>query len=123
MARVVIAMNEGRETAKGVGDVSTAVRRALDAIFSDLHKVVRFATSFAKDTEHQTRRMGEVLRRMEEVASITDGAAQGAQQTSAATEQQIASLSELTATSQHLSEAAAKLAATIQRFRVNGHGH
>ena len=45
-----------------------------------------------------------------------------AHQTSAATEEQIASLDALTATSQHLSAAAAKLAQTIQRFTVNGAG-
>src|SRR2546427_4975871 len=46
---------------------------------------------------------------MEEVAGIAETAAHGAEQTSAATEQQIASLSELTTTTQHLSVAAAKL--------------
>jgi len=57
---------------------------------------------------------------MEEVAGITETAAQGAEQTSAATVEQIASLGELTTTSQHLSVAAAKLTETIQRFNVNG---
>jgi methyl-accepting chemotaxis protein len=54
---------------------------------------------------------------MEEVASIADGAADGARQTSAATAQQLASLRELTKTSQQLSEAAALLTQTIHRFR------
>jgi len=66
--------------------------------------------------------MGEVVRRMGEMAQIAQAATEGAQQTSAATEEQIASLSELTTTSQHLSVAAAKLTETIQRFRVNGVG-
>jgi methyl-accepting chemotaxis protein len=66
--------------------------------------------------------MREVLRRMEEVAAIAQGAAEGAQQTSAASEQQIAALGELTSTSQQLSDAAATLAHTIQRFTVNGAG-
>jgi len=61
-----------------------------------------------------------VVRQMEEVAGIADSAAQGAEQTSAATEQQIASLGELTTTSQHLSVAAARLTETMQRFNVNG---
>ena len=90
---------------------------ALDAIFSDLKTTVQFATVFAAETENQTKSMREVLRRMEEVATIADGAANGAQQTSAATAQQIVSLSELTTTSQQLSDAAAALARTIQRFR------
>ena len=57
---------------------------------------------------------------MEEVAGIAETAAQGAVQTSAATQQQLASLGELTTTSQELAVAAAKLTATIQRFNVNG---
>jgi methyl-accepting chemotaxis protein len=120
IARVVEAMSRGRETAQGVGKVATTVQGALDAIFADLNTTVQFAKTFAAETENQTRGMREVLRRMDEVAAIAAGAAEGAQQTSAATEAQIASLGELSATSQHLSTAAAKLTETIQRFRVNG---
>ncbi|HWC74596.1 MAG TPA: methyl-accepting chemotaxis protein [Gemmatimonadales bacterium] len=119
IARVVDAMRQGREAAQGVGSVATTVQGALDAIFSDLNTTVQFATTFAAATENQTKSMKEVLHRMEEVAAIADGAATGARQTSAATAQQIASLGELTTTSQQLSEAAAALARTIQRFRSN----
>ena len=120
IGRVVAAMHESRTTAQGVGSVSTSVQQALDAIFADLNRTVQFATAFAAETEGQTKRMREVVRRMEEVAVIADAAAQGAQQTTAATEEQIASLDELTTTSQHLSVAAARLTETIQRFTVNG---
>jgi methyl-accepting chemotaxis protein len=120
IARVVAAMQEGRETAQGVGAVSQGVRVALDAIFADLNATVQFAVSFAAETEGQTGKMREVVRRMGEVAAIAETAANGAQQTSAATEEQIASLGELTTTSQHLSVAAARLTETIQRFNVNG---
>ena len=116
--RVVDAMQKGREAAKGVGSVANTVQGALDAIFADLNSTVQFATTFAAETENQTKRMREVLRRMEEVAAIADGAATGARQTSAATAQQIVSLSELTTTSQHLSDAAATLSETIQRFHA-----
>ena len=116
--RVVDAMQKGREAAKGVGTVATTVHGALDAIFADLNSTVQFATTFAAETENQTKRMREVLRRMEEVAAIADGAATGARQTSAATAQQISSLNDLTTTSQHLSDAAAALSETIQRFRA-----
>src|SRR5438876_504518 len=119
-AERLAAMAEGRRAAEGVGAVSAAVRQALDAIFADLNATVRFATAFAGETEGQTSRIREVVRRMEEVAGIAETAARGAEQTSAATEQQIASLSELTTTTQHLSVAAAKLTETIERFNVNG---
>src|SRR5437016_6290315 len=120
IGKVIAAMDEGRRTAQGVGAVSAAARQALDAIFGDLNATVKFASAFAGETEGQTQRIREVVKRMEEVAGIADTAAQGAEQTSAATEQQIASLGELTMTSQHLSVAAAKLSETIQRFNVNG---
>ena len=122
ITRVVDAMRQGKQAAQGVGSVASTVQGALDAIFTDLNTTVQFATTFAAETENQTKRMREVLRRMEEVASIADGAAKGARQTTAATEHQIASLSELTATSQQLSEAAVRLGDTIRRFRVNGNG-
>jgi methyl-accepting chemotaxis protein len=122
ISRVVDAMRQGRTAAQGVGTVATTVQGALDAIFSDLNTTVHFATTFAAETENQTKRMREVLRRMEEVAAIADGAAQGARQTSAATADQIVSLGELTTTSQHLSEAASRLSETIRRFRVQGNG-
>jgi len=120
IGHVIAAMDEGRRTAQGVGAVSAAARQALDAIFGDLNATVKFASAFAGETEGQTQRIREVVKRMEEVAGIAETAAQGAEQTSAATEQQIASLGELTTTSQHLSVAAAKLTETIQRFNVNG---
>src|SRR5438552_2369495 len=119
IGKVIAAMDEGRRTAEGVGAVSAAARQALDAIFGDLNATVKFASAFAGETEGQTQRIREVVKRMEEVAGIAETAAQGAEQTSAATEQQIASLGELTMTSQHLSVAAAKLSETIQRFNVN----
>lgn len=122
ITRVIEAMTQGREAAQGVGKVATTVQGALDAIFADLNTTVQFATTFAGETENQTKRMREVLRRMEEVAAIAAGAAEGAQQTSAATQEQIASLGELTTTSQHLSEAAARLTHTVQQFTVNGTG-
>jgi methyl-accepting chemotaxis protein len=122
ITRVVSAMQQGREAAKGVGSVATTVQGALDAIFADLNSTVQFATTFAAETENQTKSMREVLRRMEEVAAIADGAASGARQTSAATAEQIAALRELTATSQQLADAGALLAQTIRRFRVSGNG-
>jgi len=118
--RVLTAMQDGRAAAQGVGAASAAVRQALEAIFADLNSTVQFAAAFESETENQTKRMREVVRRMGEMAQIAQTATEGAQQTSAATEEQIASLSELTTTSQHLSIAAAKLTETIQRFRVNG---
>src|SRR5438552_3008749 len=120
IGQVLEAMEQGRRTAEGVGAVSAAAREALEAIFADLHATVQFASAFAGETEGQARRIREVVRRMEQAAGIADSAAQGAEQTSAATAEQIASLDELTTTSQQLSAAATKLTETIQRFNVNG---
>src|SRR5439155_31924 len=63
VAELLAAMAEGRRAAEGVGAVSAAVRQALDAIFADLNATVQFATAFAGETEGQTRRIREVVRR------------------------------------------------------------
>src|SRR5256712_2139330 len=118
ITQLLAAMQEGRRTAQGVGAVSAAVRQALDAIFADLNATVQSAAVLAGETEGQTGRIREVVRRMEEVAGIAETAAQGAERTSAATEQQIASLGELTTTSQQIAVADAKLNKTIQQFNV-----
>jgi methyl-accepting chemotaxis protein len=119
---VVAAMGEGRATAQGVGAVSDGVRSALDAIFADLNTTVRFATAFAAETSGQTRHMREAAMRLVEIAEIADTAAQSAEQTSSSTQEQMASLSELTTTSQHLADAAARLTQTIRRFAVGNGG-
>ncbi len=117
---VVGALNEGRSTAKGVGAVADSVRQALDAIFADLNTTVRFASAFATETSSQSKQMREAAMRLIEVADITDTASRNAEQTSAATQEQMASLGQLTASSQQLTSSAAKLTETIQRFQVNG---
>jgi methyl-accepting chemotaxis protein len=118
--RLVTAMNEGRRTAAGVGDVSATARTALEAMVGDLNGTVQLTTGFAAETEAQTKGMREVVRRMAEVAEIVQGAAEGAQQASAATEQQMAALGELTTTSEQLSSAATRLTEAIRRFVVDG---
>ena len=122
VAALLGATDEARRTAQGVGTVSAAAGRALEAIFAELSTTARFATALASETEGQSERSREAMRRMLDAAAIAETAAQGAQQTSAATAQQIAALEELTATSQHLSTAAARLAETVQRFHVSGGG-
>src|SRR5256886_17691635 len=64
------AWGEARRSAQGVGAVSAAVRQALDAIFGDLNATVQFATALAGETQGQTGRIREEVRRMEEVAGV-----------------------------------------------------
>ena len=118
IAGVLEAMQEGREAARGVETASASVRAALEAIQGHLETTVSFATAFAAATEAQARRTHEIATRLTGAGEIADAATAGARQTSAAVAQQIASLEELTRTTQHLSEAAARLAATVQRFRL-----
>jgi methyl-accepting chemotaxis protein len=120
IARVIAAMLEGRQTATGVGTVSAAARKALEAIFGHLDTTAQFAAAFAAETAAQAERMREVARRMAEAAEIASTAAEGAQRASAATEQQMASVSQLATTSQHLSTAAGRLSESARRFRVDG---
>jgi methyl-accepting chemotaxis protein len=117
---LLMTLDEARVTAEGVGTVSTAVRQALEAIFSDLNTTVRFATGLAAETETQTEHLRAVTSGMVDVAAMAETATQRAQQASVATQQQISSLGELTAASEQLSTAAARLTETAQRLHVNG---
>jgi methyl-accepting chemotaxis protein len=120
IAALLVTLDEARRTAQGVGTVSAAVQQALEAIFADLNTTVRFATGFAAETETQIERIRAVTSGMVDTAAMADSAAQRAQQASAATQQQITSLGELTAASEHLSAAAARLTETARRLHVNG---
>jgi len=118
IAAVLHAMQEGRQAATDVESASTSVAAALDAIRQHLDTVLAFATAFAAATAAQARRTRDLETRLGQAAEIADVAATTAGQTSAAVEQQIASLTELTTTSQHLSEAAARLSDAMQRFQL-----
>ncbi|HUL03597.1 MAG TPA: methyl-accepting chemotaxis protein [Gemmatimonadales bacterium] len=120
VAGLMAATEEARGTARRVGTVSAAGRQALEALVTDLHTTVQFATSFSVETDNQMQRFRDVTQRMLDAAALAEAAAQGAQDTSAATRQQLASLGTLAATSQHLSAAAARLAETVRGFQVNG---
>jgi len=115
VAGLVAATEEARGTARRVGTVSTAGRQALEALVTDLHATVQSA-----ETDGQMQRFRDVTQRMLDAAALAEVAAQGAQETSAATRQQLSSLGTLATTSQHLSAAAERLAETVRRFQVNG---
>ncbi len=120
IAALLAALDDARRTAQGVGTVSAAVRQAIEAIFTDLNTTVRFATGFAAETEAHTARIRAVTSGMIDTASMAEVAAQRAQQASAATQQQIASLGDLTAASERVATAAARLTETALRLHVNG---
>src|SRR2546430_14067449 len=82
------AWGEARRSAQGVGAVSAAVRQALDAIFGDLNATVQFATALAGETQGQTGRIREVVRRMEEVAGGAATAGAGGGETAGGAQQQ-----------------------------------
>jgi len=120
VAALLVTLDDARRTAQGVGTVSAAVRQALEAIFTDLNTTVRFATGFAAETETQTERIRTVTSGMVDAAAMAEAGAQRAKLASTTTQQQIASLGDLTAASEHLSAAAARLTETAQRLQVNG---
>jgi len=113
---VVGALREGRESARSVGIVSSAMTRGLEAILADLGTSAEYMTRFAKVSEAQSAELRELVTRLGSLGDLADAAVQGAQQTSAATQEQMASLGELSTTSQRLAEAAARLAETVSRF-------
>jgi len=111
---------EARRTAQNVADVSRAVQPALQTIVAELQQTVGTAATFASETDAQRTRMQSLTRQMSDAAVSAEAGAEGARGASAATEEQIGSVGELTARSLSLSAAAARLAETIARLHVNG---
>jgi methyl-accepting chemotaxis protein len=66
----------------------------------------------------QAQRLAELAQSLQQVAAISSGSSQSADGAAAATQAQIISMGDLTATSQQLAQLAERLRASIARFSV-----
>ena len=80
----------------------------------------RLASALGGEVENQTHQIDLVARRIADLAEIGEETAAGAERSSSATAQQLAALGELAQASERLSDAAARLLRSTERFRVDG---
>jgi methyl-accepting chemotaxis protein len=88
----------------------------------ELHQGVQLmgdlVNATAEVSRNQAARLAQLAQSLQQVASISTAASDNANSTAAATEAQITSMGELTATSQQLAQLAERLRAGMARFSM-----
>src|SRR2546430_305186 len=107
-ARLVAAAPRGRERVARAGPKLPAVGDEVRAT----------AATVAGVSRGQGQRLAELAQSLQQVAAISSGSSQSADGAAAATQAQITSMGDLTATSQQLAQLAERLRASIARFSV-----
>jgi methyl-accepting chemotaxis protein len=108
----------GTAKLESVGTVAEGGRRALQSIVTGLDETASLVERMAGDLAQQVGAMDALLAQMGQIQHIAQAASERSQQTAAATQQQIASMEELTSSSQQMAEMAVALNAVATRFKV-----
>ena len=112
------AMQSGEAKVRDIG----AVAAEADAALLELHQGVQLmgdlVNATAEVSRSQAGRLAELAKSLQQVATISTASAENAHSTASATETQITSMGELTATSQQLAQLAERLRDSITRFSV-----
>src|SRR6266540_195432 len=95
---------EAGKSAREVAELVSELRAGIDAA--------------AEVSRSQAQRLAELAQSLQQVAAISSGSSQMADGAAAATQAQITSMGDLTATSQQLAQLAERLRASIARFSV-----
>jgi methyl-accepting chemotaxis protein len=111
-------LSVGTTKLTSVGTVADGGRAALQSLVSGLDSTTTIVERIAGDLAQQVRSMDGLLSQMAQIQKIAQTASDRAQQTASATEEQIASMEELTATSQQMADMAVSLNALASRFKV-----
>src|SRR5439155_361476 len=137
-ARLVAAAQRGRErvarasqTLRAVGDEVRATASTVAGLSGMSERIGGFAQTIARIARQthllarnaaieaaRAQRLAELAQSLQQVAAISSGSSQSADGAAAATQAQITSMGDLTATSQQLAQLAERLRASIARFSV-----
>lgn len=108
----------GTRRLSDVGVASEGGRLALVSLLDGLQKTVEFTERIAADADRQASAMGTFQDTMIQIQEIARGALDRAEQTAAASGQQIASMQSLSASGQELAEMAVVLNELAGRFKT-----
>jgi len=108
------ATGQLREGLEGVQSAEEAFR----AIAASAANVETDSASAAEGLEGMMRQFQSMLEGLRAIAQVAEEAASGTQHVSAATEEQLATMEEMTSSSTHLSRMAAELQENVGRFKV-----
>ncbi|HEX9283933.1 MAG TPA: methyl-accepting chemotaxis protein [Gemmatimonadales bacterium] len=112
------AMQSGEAKVRDIGAVAAEADGALQELHQGVELVGDLVNAAAEVSRSQAQRLAELAQSLHQVAAISSGSSQMADGAAAATQAQITSMGDLTATSQQLAQLAERLRASIARFSV-----
>ena len=112
------AMQSGEAQVRDIGAVAAEADGALQELHQGIELVGDLVNATAEVSRGQAQRLAELAQSLQQVAAISSGSSQSADGAAAATQTQITSMGDLTATSQQLAQLAERLRASIARFSV-----
>jgi methyl-accepting chemotaxis protein len=112
------AMASGEAKVRDIGAVAAEADSALQELHQGIELVGDLVNATAEVSRSQARRLAELAQSLENVAAISSASSEKADGAAAATQTQISSMGDLTATSQQLAQLAERLRASIARFSV-----
>jgi methyl-accepting chemotaxis protein len=114
------AMQSGEVKVRDIGAVAAEADGALQELHQGIELVGDLVNATAEVSRGQAQRLAELARSLAQVAAISSASSQSADGAAAATQAEITSMGDLTATSQQLAQLAERLRASIARFSVLG---
>src|SRR5216117_3332054 len=112
------AMQSGEAKVRDIGAVAAEADGALQELHRGIELVGDLVNATADVSRGQAQRLASLAQSLQQVASISTASSDSANNTAAATQAQITSMGDLTATSQQLAQLAERLRASIARFSV-----
>jgi methyl-accepting chemotaxis protein len=112
------AMQAGETKVRDVGAVANEAEDALRELQQGVQLMGDLVNATAEVSHSQAKRLAELARSLDQVATISTASAGSADGAAAATQAQITAMGDLTTTSQQLAELAERLRASIARFSV-----
>ena len=112
------AMQSGEAQVRDIGAVAAEADGALQELHQGIELVGDLVNATAEVSRSQAQRLAELAQSLQQVAAISSGSSQSADGAAAATQTQITSMGDLTATSQQLAQLAERLRGSIARFSV-----
>src|SRR6059036_1852844 len=112
------AMQSGEAKVRDIGAVAAEADGALQELHQGVELVGDLVNATAEVSRGQAQRLAELAQSLQQVAAISSTSSYSADGAAAATQAQITSMGDLTATSQQLAQLAERLRASIARFSV-----
>ena len=112
------AMQSGEAKVRDIGAVAAEADSALQELHQGIALVGDLVNATAEVSRSQAQRLAQLAQSLQQVAAISSASSQSADGAAAATQAEITSMGDLTATSQQLAQLAERLRASIARFSV-----